>query len=172
MAVVDRTSYLKSATTQYPIDAVTVAGQGGGILEIVAKVPILATDDANSLYRICEVPSNFIPVGGEVTCSAITGASSWSLGIYENPENGGALIDGTALIAADDYSSALAPGAGKSPISNVAIANQNAAFYTLASDVSSERQTYTLVLKSNADPAADGTVVVRLRLVRREYAAA
>ena len=143
MAVVDRTSYLKDVATQLPIDAVAVAGQGGDILEIVAKVPILATDDADSLYRFCEVPSNFIPVGGEITCSAITNATSWDLGIYENPENGGALIDGTALVSAADLSSALAPGAGKSPISNVAIANQNAAFYTLASDVSGERQTYT-----------------------------
>ena len=172
MAIVDRTSYLKSVTTQLPIDAVTVAGQGGGILEIVAKVPILATDDADSIYRFCEVPSNFIPVGGEITCSAITGMSSVSLGIYENPENGGTLIDATALTSAQDFSSALAPGAGLSPIANVAIANQNAALYTLAGDVSGERQTYTLAFKTNADPAANGTIIVRLRLVRREYAAA
>lgn len=172
MAVVDRTSYLKDQTTQLPIDAVTVAGQGGGILEIVAKVPILATDDADSIYRFCEVPSNFIPVGGEITCSAITAANSWDLGIYENPENGGAVISVGALANGLDLSSAIAPGAGLSPIENVAIADQNKALYELASDVSGERQTYTLAFKTNADPAADGTIIVRLRLVRREYAAA
>jgi len=172
MALVDRTSYLKDATTQLPIDAVAVAGAGGDTLDIVAKVPILATDDADSIYRFCEVPSNFIPVGGEITCSAITGMNSVDLGIYENPENGGAVIDVDALAGSLDMSSALAPGAGHSPIKGLVIANQNAALYTLAGDVSGERQTYTLAFKTNADPAANGTIIVRLKLVRREYAAA
>ena len=71
-----------------------------------------------------------------------------------------------------DLTGALAPGAGLSPISGVAIANQDDALYTLAGDVSSERQTYTLALTLNKDCAAGGAVVVKLYLVRREYAAA
>ena len=90
--------------------------------------------------------------------------------IYENAENGDTVIDATALTSAQDMSSALVPGAGHSPIANVAIADQNKAIYDLASDVSSERQTYVLAFKTNGDPAADGTIVARLRLVRREYA--
>jgi len=166
MAQVDRRSYVTTDNT--PIDAITVAGADS--LDIVAVVPILSTDDADSIYRIAEVPSNFVPVGGEITCSAITGMTSVDLGLYENAENGDTVIGKALLVSAADVSSALAPGAGLSPISAVAIANQGAALYTLAGDVSSERQTYVLALTTNADPAADGTIVVRLRLVRREYA--
>ena len=166
MAQVDRRIYVTTDNT--PVDSIAVAGADS--LDIVAKVSVLSTDDADSIYRICEVPSNYVPVGGEVTCSAITGMNSVDLGIYENAENGDTVIDVDALMAAADFSSALAPGSGLSPISAIAIANQNAALYTLASDVSSERQTYVLAFKTNADPAADGTILVRLRLVRREYA--
>ena len=169
MAVVDNTLYKNS--TNLPIDAVAVAGQGGGVLEIVAKIPMLATDDSGSIYRICEVPSNFIPVGGEITCDALTTLTDADLGLYENAENGGAVIDVDALVDGADLHLALAPGAGLSPISAVTIANQNAALYTLAGDVSSERQTYVLALTTNANCDAAGSVIVRLKLVRREYAA-
>ncbi|MCK4578005.1 MAG: hypothetical protein KAU50_04400 [Candidatus Marinimicrobia bacterium] len=170
MAVVDVTLYKN--TTNLPIDAVAVAGQGGGTLDIVAKIPITNGDSATSIYRICEVPSNFIPVGGEITCSAVTGMNDNDLGLYENAENGGAVIDVDALMDGGDLSSALVPGSGLSPISAVTIANQNAALYTLASDVSSERQSYVLALTINVGASAGGTVIVRLKLVRREYAAA
>jgi len=66
----------------------------------------------------------------------------------------------------------LAPGAGLNPISAVTIANQDSALYTLASDVSSERQAYVLALTINAAATATGTVIVRLTLVRREYVSA
>ena len=170
MAVVDVTLYKN--TTNIPIDAVAVAGQGGGTLDIVAKIAITNGNTSASIFRICEVPSNFIPVGGEITCSAITSLNDVDLGLYENAENGGAVIDVDALLDGGDVSSALVPGSGLSPISAVTIANQNAALYTLASDVCSERQTYTLALTTNATAGADGTIIVRLKLVRREYAAA
>ncbi len=175
MAVVDNTLYRN--TTNIPIDAVAVAGQGGGTLDIVAKIPMLSTDDSGSIYRICEVPSNFIPVSGEITCSALTTLTDVDLGLYETPEHGGAVIDVNALADALDFSSALVPGSGLSPISAVTIGDQNKSLYLLANDgsavdVSSERQTYTLALTTNANCDADGTVILRLKLVRREYAAA
>ena len=169
MAVVDNTIYKN--TTNVPIDAVAVAGQGGGTLDIVAKIAITNGNSIASIYRICEVPSNFIPVSGEITCDAITSVDDADLGLYENAENGGAVIDVDALMDGGDLSSALAPGAGLSPISAVTIANQNAALYTLAGDVSSERQTYVLALTINKAATATGNVIVRLKLVRREYAA-
>ena len=168
MAVVDYTLYKN--TTNLPIDA--VQSPGADSIDIVAKIAITSGDSIASIYRIAEVPSNYVPVGGEITCSAITSMNDNDLGLYENAENGGAVIDVDALMDGGDLSSALAPGGGLSPISAVTIANQNAALYTIASDVSSERQTYVLALTINAAAAADGTVIVRLKLVRREYAAA
>lgn len=168
MAVVDNTIY--KTTDNTPIAAVAVAGSDS--LEIVAKIPITNGDSIASIYRIAEIPSNFIPVGGEITCDAITSVNDADLGLYENTENGGAVLDVDALVDGGDLSSALVPGSGLSPISAVTIANQNAALYTLVSDVSSERQTYVLALTINAAATATGNVIVRLKLVRREYAAA
>ena len=166
MAVVDNRIYVTSDNT--PVDAVAVSGADS--LEIVAKIPIINGNSIASIFRIAEIATNFIPVGGEITCSAVTGVTDADLGIYENAENGNAVIDVDALVDAADLSSALVPGAGLSPISAVTIANQNAALYILAGDVSSERQTYVLALTLNAAATADGTVIVRLKLVRRQYA--
>lgn len=168
MAVIDVTLYKN--TTGIPIDA--VQSPGADSIDIVAKIAITNGNTSASIFRIAEVPSNYIPVGGEITCSAITSLDDVDLGLYENAENGGAVIDVDALLDGGDVSSALVPGSGLSPISAVAIANQNAALYSLASDVSSERQTYVLALTTNATAGADGTIIVRLKLVRREYAAA
>ena len=166
MAVVDNRIYVSTDNT--PIDAVAVAG--ADTLDIVAKVPITSGDSSSSIYRIAEVPSNYIPVGGEITCDAITGLDDVDLGIYENAEHGDGVLDVDALVDGMNISSALAPGSGLSPISAITIANQNKALYGLVSDVSSERQTYVLALTINKDAAATGSVIVRLRLVRREYA--
>jgi len=166
MAVVDKTQY--KTTDNTPADAIRVSG--ADMLTIVCKASITNGDTSASIYRIAEIPSNYVPVGGEITCDAVTSVNDADLGIYENAENGGAVIDVDALADGIDVSSALAPGAGLSPISAVTIANQDAALYTLASDVSSERQTYVLALTINATSGATGVVVVRLNLVRREYA--
>lgn len=168
MAVVDNRLYVTTDNT--PVDAVAVSGADS--LEIVAKIPITNGNTTASIYRIAEVPSNFIPVGGEITCDAITSVDDADLGLYENEANGNTVIDVDALVDGMDISSALAPGSGLSPISAVTIANQNAALYTLASDVCSERQTYVLALTINKTAGATGNVIVRLKLVRREYAAA
>jgi len=85
---------------------------------------------------------------------------------------GGAVIDVDAYLDGGDITSALARGSGLAATSAISLANQGAANYTLASDVSSERQTYVLALTINKDCAAGGDVVLVLHLVRREYAAA
>ena len=169
MAVVDKTTYKKSSAN-IPVDA--IAATGADMLSIVARAAITTGDSSTSIYRIAEVPSNFVAVSGEVTCEALTGLDDVDLGLYENTENGGAVIDVDALTDAMDLTSALVPGLGLSPVSAVAIANQDDALYTLAGDVSSERQTYTLALTINKDCSAGGAVIVKLNLVRREYAAA
>lgn len=166
MAVVDKRIYVTTDNT--PVDAVAVAG--ADTIDILASVAITNGDSATSIYRIAEVPSNYIPVSGEITCDAITGVDDADLGLYENAENGDTVIDVDALVDGADITGAKAPGAGLSPISAVTIANQNKALYLLASDVCSERQTYVLALTINKDASAGGSVIVRLRLVRREYA--
>jgi len=166
MAVVDKTTY--KSTDNTPVDAIKVAGADS--LIVVAKAAITSGDSATSIYRIAEIPSNYVPVGGEITCDALTGLDDVDLGLYETTEQGGAVLDVDALLDGGDLTSALAPGSGLSPISAVAIANQDAALYTLVSDVSSERQAYTLALTINKNASATGTVCVKLYLVRREYA--
>jgi len=167
MAVVDLTVY--KTTDNTPIDAVTVGG--ADTMVVVAKGTITNGNTSASIYRLAEIPSNFIPVGGEITCDAITSVDDADLGLYETPENGGAVIDVDALMDGGTLASALAPGSGLSPISAVTIANQNQPLYHLASDVSGERQSYVLALTINKTAGATGSFIVRLNLVRREYAA-
>ena len=169
MAVVDLTTYKKSSAG-IPVDSVSVGG--ADVLHVLASFPITDTESIASIYRIAEIPSNFIPIGGEITCDGITSVNDADLGLYETDEQGGAVIDVDALMDGGDISSALPPGGGLSPISAVTIANQDAALYTLAGDVSSERQAYVLALTINAAATATGTVIVRLTLVRREYVSA
>jgi len=166
MAVVDKRIYVTTDNT--PVDAVAVAG--ADTLDIVAKVAITSGDTLASIYRIAEVPASYIPVGGEITTSAITSVDDVDLGIFENEAHGDTVIDADALVDGMDLSSALAPGAGVSPISAITIANQNAAFYTIAGDVSGERQTYVLGLTINKTAGSAGTIIVRLKCIRREYA--
>lgn len=169
MAVVDLTTYKKDVTTQVPVDAIHASG--ADMLNIVARCTVTNGNSSGSIYRIAEVPSNFVPTGGEITCAALTGLDDVDLGLYENTENGGAVIDVDALLDGGDLTSALAQGSGLSPVSAVSLANQGKALYLLAGDVSSERQTYVLALTINANASAGGDVVVKLDLVRREYAA-
>jgi len=168
MAVVDNRVYVTTDNT--PISAVAVGG--ADVLEIVASIPMLSTDDSGSIYRIAEVPSNYIPVGGEITCDALTSLSDVDLGLYETAAQGNGVIDVDALVNGMDLSSALAPGSGLSPISAVTIANQNQPLFILANDgdadVSGERQSYVLALTTNTNNDANGSVVVRIKLVRRE----
>jgi len=169
MAVVDKTTYKKSSAN-IPVDA--IAATGADMLTIVARATITTGDSTTSIFRIAEVPSNYVPVAGEITCAALTGLDDVDLGLYENTENGGAVIDVDAYLDGGDLTAALARGSGLPATSAISLANQSSANYILASDVSSERQTYTLALTINKDCAAGGDVVVVLHLVRREYAAA
>lgn len=169
MAVVDLTTYKKSSSN-IPVDAIHASG--ADMLTIVARATITSGNTAASIYRIAEIPSNFVPIGGEITCAALTGLDDVDLGLYETSEHGGAVIDVDALVNGGDLTGALAQGSGLNPVSAVSLANQGKALYLLASDVSSERQAYVLALTINKNAAASGDVVVKLNLVRREYAAA
>ncbi len=169
MAVVDLTTYKKS-TSNIPVDAIHAGGADH--LTIVARGTITNGNTSASIYRIAEIPSNFVPVGGEITCAAITGIDDADLGLYETDEHGGAVISVNALADALDLTGALALGNGLSPVKDIALADQGKALYLLASDVSSERQAYVLALTINKNASATGDFIVRLNLVRREYAAA
>lgn len=169
MAVVDLTTYKKSSAG-IPVDAIHACG--ADMLTIVARGTITNGNTSASIYRIAEVPSNYVPVAGEVTCAAITGIDDADLGLYETTENGGAVLAVNAYADALDLTGALARGSGLAATSNIALADQDKANYLLASDVSSERQAYTLALTINKNATATGDFVVVLHLVRREYAAA
>jgi len=166
MAVVDKRQYV--TTDNSPTDAVQASG--ADTINIIAKASITSGDTTASIYRIAEVPASFVLMGGEITCDAIVDVDDADLGLYENEQNGDTVIDADAFVDGMDIHAAKVPGAGYSPLSAVTIANQDAAFYTIAGDASGERQTYVIGLKINKTAGATGVVVVRLKLVRREYA--
>ncbi len=166
MAVVDKRQYVTTDNT--PADALRVSGADS--IEIVATASITSGDTSASIYRIAELPANYVPVWGQLVTAGITSLADVDLGLYETAEHGNAVIDVDALVDGVDISSAIVMADNSSAIAAISAANQAAALYTLASDTSSERQSYVLALTLNDTAGATGTLVVKLRLVRREYA--
>lgn len=140
---------------------------GSDEIVIVAQIAITNGDGAGSIYRIGQVPSNYIPVEGEINCEAITGLTDADLGLYETDEHGGAVLDKDLLVDGVDLSSALVPGAGHDALKSIGVTNIGKRLCDISTiaDGSAERQSYMLALTAVAAPGATGVVAVRLRLV-------
>ena len=139
---------------------------GSDVIEIVAQIAITNGDGAGSIYRIGEVPSSAILVGGEITCEAVTSLTDADLGIYETDEKGGAVLDVDAFVAAADLSSAKVPGAGIDAMRDIGVLNIGKKLHELVSDGSAERAAYTIALTAVAAPGATKNVQVRLRFLK------
>jgi hypothetical protein len=70
------------------------------------KVSVAAGDDDTSVFRVIRVNSNAYIFNLFVTNTAITGGTSYDLGVYQTAANGGAVVDADLFGAAVDMSSA------------------------------------------------------------------
>lgn len=147
----------------HPVKAIKITGVDS--IEIVAEIDFTSGEGAGSIYRIAQIPANYVPVWGELNCEAVTSASDNDLGLYETDAQGGAVIDKDCLLDGGDLSSALAIGSGLNPIRDLGTLNIGKTLRELASDGISERQAYTLALTANAGPAATKKAFLRMRFV-------
>jgi hypothetical protein len=150
-----------------PVHAIKAAGTD--TLQIVAKITLDQDTAVNYKVAVCEVPSNFVIVGGSLEMDgAATG--NVDLGLFETEEHGDTEIDGDMFIDNQDVTTA----GSTSVLSNVALADQDKTIYELANKVatfdygSASRQAFVLGLTvKTMIQAADSVSILRVNLARK-----
>lgn len=117
----------------------------GAVQSSVAKVNIAATDSNTSTYRLCRLSSNMRMQAIKLLFDAITGGTSFKLGIYDTAANGGAVVS-QAL-----FGSALDLSAGN--VTGLEVLNQNNSIANM------EKRLWEL-LGLSADPFKDYDLVL------------
>lgn len=148
------------------IDSNIVAGKkslvGGTSNELVAYAvtfEVAAADDDGSIYRVIKgVPSNLIPYQITIMCDAITGGTSFDLGIYKT--DSGAVINKALLMSAQTLATALTRATGHQL--GLAAVNVDAVGRTLASisGQTNPDDSYDLAVTANTVGTAAGTVSI------------
>lgn len=161
MAVVDVLGYDNSTTSIKK----SVAASGAQLLAINATVPVTSGDSITSVYRIAQVPSNYVPFTGMVTTAGIASMDDCDFGLYNTAADGGAVVDADLLADGVNLSGAVTIASPQNLFQTVTAANFGKTLAVLAGDLSSEFQTYDLAMTINAAAGATGSVNVRALLV-------
>lgn len=143
------------------------AVHGAKNITLIRTFEVAAADDDGSIYRLLKnVDPSLIVKDIEILNDAITGGSSYDLGLYENLDRGGAVIDADVFAAAVDMSSARVHGAGVSGLSAVDIADAAKRIYELAGHTLNTRKVgYDIALTANTVGTVAGTITVKITLV-------
>jgi hypothetical protein len=150
----------------YDSVAIKAAKFGGSdAIHVIAKATITDGDSIGSIYRLAQIPANYIPFWGEVNTDGVTSVDDADLGFYLDDEKGGAVKDVDALVDGGDISSALIDGAGLSALKSIAAANYGKTVAELLSDNAAKYQSYTLALTINKAATATKIVMVRMTFV-------
>lgn len=138
---------------------------GASTITFVESFEVAAADDNSSIYRIFKgVPADLIPVDIKGFNDAITGGTSFDLGIYLTDL--GDVKDADALAATIDMSSARALGSGVSLISAIPVENAKKKIYELAGDTADTRKaSYDIAFTANTVGTAAGTITVQATFI-------
>jgi hypothetical protein len=144
-------------------DTQNVKQSGAELVSMVATVSILAADSDGSIYRLFKVNKNLVPVSIDINCSAITGGTSFDLGVYKMLELGGAVKDANALMSAKDLSAGKAIGSEQNGMSDLTVANIGKQIWELAglTDENDADNNYDLAITANTVGSSDGQIYVR-----------
>jgi len=168
MAIVD-----KYSDANLEAEKLTTAAfvHGDKFVGIVATFEVAADDDNGSIYRIAKaVPSDLIPYKFELYNDAITGATSFDIGLYNSSVGGvaGSVIDKDVFLAAEDINAGNARGAPVDGLSAVDIADIQKRIYEHAGDDldSIGGKDYDIAVTGNVVGTAAGTVSVLMWFVQ------
>lgn len=101
MAVVDRNSNVIANIVAVPRVLNNPYEGGKGVVQERAALLSPAADDAaNSIHRICRIPSNASVREILLSTADATTGGAFNLGIYETAENGGAVVDADLFASA------------------------------------------------------------------------
>ena len=137
----------------------------GRLREQVATVAVAAADDDNSVYRLFRVPSNIRVSELLVLNDAITGGTSYDLGVYD--------IDGVnqaAVVDADLFASAVTMASARTAPLDVThesgqwpIEEAEQALWEALGLASDPDKMYDIALTANTVGSAAGDITVKIR---------
>ena len=144
-----------------------VFNRGGEVVVMETQFEVAVADSDGSIYRLFRVNGNMIPVRIDINCDAITGATSYDLGLYDTLENGGVVKDKDILMAAANISAGKAIGSEQNGMASLTIANIGKEVYELAGDANvTPEMEYDLALTANTVGSGTGTVAIRAIFVK------
>lgn len=141
-------------------NALSVARAEGFIGAVTFEVA--AADSDASIYRVFKgVNPDLIPIRVEIYNDAITGGSSYDLGLYDSLAEGGLVIDKDIFAATLDMSTAAASGSPKDGLKDVNQADRVKRIYELAGHtLTTKHVSYDIALTANTVGSAAGTITV------------
>lgn len=136
--------------------------KGGEVVAISGNFETAAADDITSIYRLCRVGANWIPLSISINCDALTGATDIDIGLYDTLEQGGAVKDKDCFLAGADISSGKALGSEQNGLASLPIDEIGDQMYEQAGDSApTPNGEYDLCLTMNSEIAAAGTIGIR-----------
>jgi hypothetical protein len=130
----------------------------GPSFEAVGVAAALAADGAASVYRFVRIRSSDRISSIKLACDAMSGATSWSLGLYDTLANGGAAVSAALFVSVVDYHTGL--GFTQVNFSNVSIANAEKRIWELLALSKDPIKDYDLCVTLNNAPVQAGNIAV------------
>lgn len=136
--------------------------RGGDLVSLAGTFEVAAADSDGSIYRLFKVNKNMVPIKIEINCDAMTGSTSWDLGLYDTLELGGAVVDANCFMSAVDLSAGKAMGSEQNGLAALPIATIGKQVYEVAALTSDTGPAeYDVALTANTVGSAAGTVSIR-----------
>jgi hypothetical protein len=140
--------------------------QGGRVYSSVAVVEVLAADDDTSVYRLFRVWSGDRVDGIDVGNDAITGGTSYDLGVYQTNDNGGAVVSASVFASALDLSTAGALSERTYEATAANIDKIEKQLWELLGLSTDPKRFYDICLTANTVGTGAGTIAGRLRYLK------
>lgn len=167
MAVVNTKSNIVTYADATPPTRTPVNLRHGRLREQVATIEVAAADDDTSVYRLFRVHSSWRIDEIEILNDAITGGTSYDLGVHQTAQNGGAVVAVGAFGTAIDMSSArVAPLKAVFEALNIDKI-EKMLWEVLGLSVDPDRE-YDITLTANTVGTAAGTISARLKYVAND----
>jgi hypothetical protein len=146
----------------------TTLFRGDQLVSVVCNFEVAAADSNGSVYRIAKLNKNLIPVEIWLTCSAMTGATDYDIGLYRTQENGGDAADADCFDDGTDVSAGKTIASPLNGLTDLGIDNIGDQIWQLAGAASSAAADpeYDLAVTANTVGTEAGTVQVRALFVR------
>lgn len=147
------------------------ARYAGDVKTVIQTFEVQAADDDGSVYRLARISDSDVLLRATIMCDAITGGTSYDLGLYKVSTPGGTagvVLDKDIYMAAQTFASATKTIDG---LSVVAIENRVKETWELAVPITAQTKDegyeYDIALTGNTVGTVQGTVTVILEILKK-----